>query len=529
MQNVGKIILVTGADGFVGKVVCRRLLQAGYVPRAALRSANLWPSLQAAIPEMKEWISIGDLSSTPDLDGAVEGVTGVIHLAARVHVMQDLSLDPLDEYRRVNLHGTELLARAAAGAGVRRMVFVSTAKVNGESTPTGAFSEEDVPSPQDPYSISKWEAEKALHSIAATTRLEIVIVRPPLVYGAGVRANFLRLMKLTGKGIPMPLPDTRNRRSLLGVQNLADFLVRCMEDPRAANQTFLVSDGEDLSTRELVEQLAIAFGRKAHFLPAPVFAVRLAAKILRKEAAVERLFGSLSLDSRKAQIMLDWTPPVTIAEGFADTVHAYLESSRLSPLLQKRPGLIGSCTKRVFDVICGAFLLVLFAVPMALIALAIKLTSKGPMLYWSNRVGQNNKKFFMPKFRSMRVNAPQVATHLLTDPDSHLTSIGGFLRRSSLDELPQLFSVLCGDLSLVGPRPALFNQDDLVALRTECGVHQLVPGITGWAQVNGRDDLPIPEKVRLDFEYLRRQSLLFDLHILGLTILKVARQDGVSH
>lgn len=185
--------------------------------------------------------------------------------------------------------------------------------------------------------------------------------------------------------------------------------------------------------------------------------------------------------------------------------------------------------KRLFDFVCGLFLLILFSAPMALAALLVRLTSKGPVLYWSDRVGRGNRLFRMPKFRSMLVNAPQVATHLLNDPDVYLTPIGGFLRRSSLDELPQLFSVLCGDLSLVGPRPALFNQEDLIALRTECGVHRLLPGITGWAQVNGRDELPIPKKVELDCEYLQRRSLWFDLKILCLTALKVVRREGVSH
>jgi O-antigen biosynthesis protein WbqP len=185
--------------------------------------------------------------------------------------------------------------------------------------------------------------------------------------------------------------------------------------------------------------------------------------------------------------------------------------------------------KRLFDIIMCCFLLTLFAIPMVLIALAVKLTSKGPVLYWSDRVGRWNRIFRMPKFRSMRIDAPVVATHLLSDPGAYLTPIGGFLRRSSFDELPQLFSVLYGALSLVGPRPALFNQDDLIALRTEFGVHELVPGITGWAQVNGRDDLPIPEKVRLDCEYMRMNSFLCDLKILAMTALKVARREGVSH
>jgi O-antigen biosynthesis protein WbqP len=185
--------------------------------------------------------------------------------------------------------------------------------------------------------------------------------------------------------------------------------------------------------------------------------------------------------------------------------------------------------KRLCDIISSILLLIVLAIPMVLIALAVKLTSKGPVLYWSDRVGRWNRIFKMPKFRSMRTNSPQVATHLLSNPDTYLTPIGGFLRRSSLDELPQLFSVLNGDLSLVGPRPALFNQDDLIALRTKSGVHELVPGITGWAQVNGRDELPIPEKVRLDCEYLHTRSFWLDLKILAMTVLKVVRREGVSH
>ena len=185
--------------------------------------------------------------------------------------------------------------------------------------------------------------------------------------------------------------------------------------------------------------------------------------------------------------------------------------------------------KRWFDLIISVCAALLLLLPIALVALAVRLTSKGPVLYWSDRVGRHNTIFKMPKFRSMRVGTPAVATHLLADPNSHLTPIGSFLRKSSLDELPQLWSILVGDMSLVGPRPALFNQDDLVALRTLHGVDALVPGLTGWAQVNGRDELPIPDKVKLDVQYLHRQSLWLDLRILWLTLVKVLRRDGVSH
>ena len=185
--------------------------------------------------------------------------------------------------------------------------------------------------------------------------------------------------------------------------------------------------------------------------------------------------------------------------------------------------------KRLFDLLVAAMLSLALALPIALIAVLVRLTSFGPALYWSDRVGRRNNVFRMPKFRSMRVDTPAVATHLLSNPDAYLTPIGSFLRKSSLDELPQLWSILKGDMSFVGPRPALFNQDDLIALRSAQGVHELVPGLTGWAQVNGRDELPIPEKVKLDAEYLRRRSFLFDLWILWLTVIKVLRRDGVSH
>lgn len=185
--------------------------------------------------------------------------------------------------------------------------------------------------------------------------------------------------------------------------------------------------------------------------------------------------------------------------------------------------------KRLMDLVGGVMALLLLAVPISIVAILVRLTSKGSVLYWSDRVGRNNVVFKMPKFRTMRMDTPAVATHLLPDPNSFLTPIGGFLRKSSLDELPQLWSILVGDMSFVGPRPALFNQNDLIALRTEQGVDALTPGLTGWAQVNGRDELPIPQKVAFDIQYLQRQSFAFDMRILWLTFVKVIRRDGVTH
>lgn len=185
--------------------------------------------------------------------------------------------------------------------------------------------------------------------------------------------------------------------------------------------------------------------------------------------------------------------------------------------------------KRVFDLLVSTLALLVLAGPLLVVALCVKLTSKGPVLYWSDRVGRENKIFRMPKFRTMRVDTPAVATHLLNNPQSYLTPIGPFLRKSSLDELPQLWSIIKGDMSFVGPRPALFNQEDLIALRTEHGVHHLVPGLTGWAQINGRDELPIPKKVNLDMEYLKLRSFSLDMKIIFFTFLKVLRRDGITH
>lgn len=185
--------------------------------------------------------------------------------------------------------------------------------------------------------------------------------------------------------------------------------------------------------------------------------------------------------------------------------------------------------KRLFDLLLALCAAVVLVLPVAVVAVAVRLTSPGPALYWSDRVGRHNRIFRMPKFRSMRLGTPAVATHMLADAKTHLTPIGSFLRKSSLDELPQLWSILVGDMSFVGPRPALFNQDDLIALRTEYGVHELVPGLTGWAQVNGRDEIPISDKVKLDVQYLQRQTMVFDMRILWMTFVKVLRSDGVSH
>ncbi len=261
-------------------------------------------------------VPTGNLGEKQDWSTALASVQVVVHTAARVHVMRDTTSDPLDAFRQTNVVGTLDLARQAAAAGIKRFIFISSVKVSGEQTALGhPFREDDVPAPQDPYGISKMEAEQGLRVIALRTGMEVVIVRPPLVYGPGVKANFASLMRAVKKGVPLPLGAIHNQRSLIGIDNLVDFLITCVAHPLAANETFLVSDGQDVSVPELVRGLADAMGVKAHLLPIPVSVLQIGASLLGKRDAVNRLCENLQVDIDKARKLLTWTPPISIYEG----------------------------------------------------------------------------------------------------------------------------------------------------------------------------------------------------------------------
>lgn len=310
-------VLVTGANGFVGRALCDGLSQRGHAVCAAIRSAVsssvMWPTAV-----------VGDIDAHTDWGNALDGVEIVIHLAARVHVMKDVSADPLAEFRKVNLHGTENLARQAAQAGVKRFVYVSSIKVNGEQTEAGqAFSENDRPAPQDPYGVSKWEAEQALHRIAQETGLEVVIVRPPLVYGPGVKGNFISLMGAIDRGVPLPLAGANNARSLVYVGNLADALISCATHPAAAGQTYLVSDGEAVSTAMLVRKIAQSLGRGNRSFYFPPGLLRAVAALMGRAEQVNRLFGSLRVNDENIRRELSWSPPYTLEQGLQITADWY--------------------------------------------------------------------------------------------------------------------------------------------------------------------------------------------------------------
>ncbi len=313
------LILITGASGFVGNVLCQHLLNANYSIRASSRRAFTHDSrLGLKIYSGLESPDAGDYKEL------LSGVQTVIHLAARVHIMKDSSKDPLAEFRKVNVDGTLKLARHAASAGVKRFIFLSSVKVNGEQTEEGkSFTEDCNPSPQDAYGQSKYEAEQGLLKIAQETGMEVVIIRPPLVYGAGVKANFASMMETVRRGIPLPLGSIHNQRSFVYLGNLISLIECCIHHTAAVNQVFLVSDGHDLSTTELLRNCAAALGVKSWLLPMPQWLIEGCARLLGKQAVAQRLCGNLQVDISKARRMLGWTPPFSVADGLKQTAASF--------------------------------------------------------------------------------------------------------------------------------------------------------------------------------------------------------------
>lgn len=311
-----KTVLVTGSTGFVGVSLIQHLAGRGFPVRAVTRR-------EMPVASGVEWVRIGEIGADTDWSAALGGVDTVVHLAARAHVMNDPAANPLSEYRRINVAGTERLACEAARAGVRRFVFLSSIKVNGEQTqPSKPFRETDSPAPLDAYGQSKYEAEQVVLAIARASGMQVVVIRPPLVYGPGVKGNMARLVNLVRRGIPLPLGGLNNRRSLIGLDNLVDVIARCILHPAAGGKVFLVSDGDDLSTPELLRRLAVVMGRPSRLLPVPVALLRIAGRFTGRSSEVERLVGSLQVDIRHAKITLQWRPPVPVHEGLERMIRA---------------------------------------------------------------------------------------------------------------------------------------------------------------------------------------------------------------
>lgn len=317
------MLLVTGAAGFVGSAVVRRAAADGRRVRAAVRTAPAAPIAGA------EYVTGLDVAEPAGWDAALTGVDTIVHAAARVHVMHDAAADPLAEFRRVNVEGTVRLARQAAAAGVRRLVFVSSIKVNGEGTPPGRpYLATDAPAPADPYGVSKLEAEQGLHEVSAATGLEVAVVRPVLVYGPGVKGNLATMMRWLDRGVPLPLGAVDNRRSLVALDNLVDLLLTCADHPRAPGGTFLVSDGDDLSTSALLRRMSRALGTSPRIVPVPAALLRLGLAATGRGDLARRLFGSLQVDITPTTERLGWRPTASAEHALRATAGVFLEQRR---------------------------------------------------------------------------------------------------------------------------------------------------------------------------------------------------------
>lgn len=317
-------VLVTGGSGFVGGGLLHYLsAQGGYQLHAPLRGKR------HVLPADVQCHQVAGLTPTGDWSQALAGVEVVVHAAARVHVMHEQAHDPLTEFRLTNVEGTLQLARQALAAGVRRFIYISSIKVNGETTAPGQpFRADDNPAPQDPYGISKWEAELALRDLLSGSAMELVIIRPVLIYGPGVKANFMSLLRVVERGVPLPLARVTSRRSLLSLDNLFDLIRICLDHPAAANQTFLASDGQDVTLPELLRHIARAMSKPCRLIPVPVGLMHIFAKLLGRGATAQRVLSSLQVDIAKNQQLLQWSPAVSLEQGVSKTVLAYLESSK---------------------------------------------------------------------------------------------------------------------------------------------------------------------------------------------------------
>jgi nucleoside-diphosphate-sugar epimerase/lipopolysaccharide/colanic/teichoic acid biosynthesis glycosyltransferase len=499
---MSSLITVTGAAGFIGAALCVALKERGYAVRGTVRSLNSVSPVSGV-----EYCTIGNIGEATDWVSALSGVDCVIHCAARAHVMREHAADALAAYREVNVTGTLHLAQQAVAAGVQRFVFISSIKVNGEATlPGQPFNEECAPAPQDAYGQSKAEAEQALQALAAQTGMEVVIIRPALVYGPGVKGNFASMAKAVQRGIPLPFGALHNHRSLVALDNLVTLVLLCVDrirTPQAANQVFVLADGEDVSTTTLLLKVAKAAGRPSRLLPVPAWLLRAGASLLGKRAVADRLLGNFQVDATKARTMLGWHPVVTMDQE--------LGAIFTTPVSQSLPLL------RVLDVVLSAAgLLVLW--PVLLLVFVVGWFDTRSPLFTQERVGRYQRPFVLVKFRTMHPGTAHVASHLASSSAS-ITRLGALLRRTKLDELPQLWNVLLGQMSLVGPRPGLYNQHELTKARSGQGVFAARPGITGLAQVNGID-MSTPELLaQTDASMLRELSVRSYFKFILLTVL----------
>lgn len=513
-------VYITGATGYLGSNLARKLVANPMLRvTCVVRSEPLIAEIKGATYLCDPNYLNGNIKSE-----LFKGADVVIHCAARCHINEWPNLfNSKNLYYLENTLGTKFVLENAAQNSVHRFIFISTIKVNGEANIDNIkFTAKDISRPSSDYGRSKKDAEEIVKRIGFDKKIDYLIIRPPLIYGRNSKANFNTLLNLIYYRIPLPFLGLENSKSLIYIDNLIDFIEVAATTSQRISGTVLVSDGDEISTVGLIRKISALINKNTILFRMPNRCLGALALILGKTSALKSLTSNLVVDSANAELAFGWRPKYSIDEALKLTCREFLASKNTN----KR---IYTMFKRVFDIFLSIIVFILLS-PLILLVGALVIILDGlPIFYTSKRVGINGDEFVMPKFRTMKTGAPQVATHLLPNPDRHLTKLGKVLRSLSLDELPQLWSIFIGDMSFVGPRPALFNQTDLINMRMKNGVDLLPPGLTGWAQVNGRDELAIADKIFYEVDYLRRRSFIFDLYILYLTFIKVVARSGVSH
>jgi len=501
------MILITGATGFVGRALLDACIALGQSPLAVTRRELTQEFDDRGV----RWESVPSLNSETNWLPLMHGIRTVVHCAGLAHFPKT----SLAAYRSVNVEGTLRLAKDAAAAGVQRFVFLSSVGVHGV-TSKSRLCENHPLLPADDYALSKLEAEHGLSIISRQTGLEVVIIRPPLVYGPGAPGNFRKLINLIQSGIPLPLAVTENKRSLVAIENLISFMMivaDCDRTPKLGNQVFLISDATDVSTSSLLRKIAKAAGKQARLFPLPNSLLWAAASIVGKRRMAEKVLGSLQIDASKARTAVGWEPVVTIDQQLTKIFDSV-------PIVNN-----GDSSLRIFDVLFASFGLVVLS-PLMLLIFVLGLFDTGSPLFTQERVGRYQRVFKLVKFRTMKLGTASVSTHLVGK--DVVTRLGGWTRHAKLDELPQLWNVLKGDMSLVGPRPCLPNQTAVIHERNMRRVYDFKPGITGRAQINNIDMSNPKLLAETDAAMLAELNVSNYLKYIFLTIAGKGKGDALG-
>ncbi len=507
-------IAVTGSTGFVGRSLVALLLERGYRVVALARRQGVVAGLPCTV--------VPDLRDGESLRQVLQGCDVIVHLAALAHRSGSAA-----DFLAANRDVTEVVANAAVAVGAKRFVLVSSIGVIGERTGGHPFRDHDVPAPAEPYAQSKWEAEQAAFAVLEQSSTTMVVLRPPLIYGAGCPGNFGRLMNLIQYLPIVPFGGLRNRRSFIYIENLCDAILLAVRHPKVGGQTYLLSDGYDMTVAEVSAYLKMGFGSNANrIVRVPLFLIRNFAALAGRTATYEKLAGELLVDSSRFRIETGWTPRFKPEAALVASARRHQLLRRDEPngqSLESNGASFGFL--RVLDIVFSSVGLLIFS-PLFFVVWLLALFDTGSPLFTQRRVGRHKQPFTLVKFRTMRVGTASVASHLAS-ADS-VTWMGSFMRRTKVDELPQLWNVLKGEMSLVGPRPGLFNQIELLAARDRHGIYSVRPGITGLAQVS-RIDMSTPELLaEADAKMIAQLNVASYFRYIFQTIFGAGRGDAVK-